>query len=217
MRGIKLISAVALALMLTAVVSATAFAANPEFLPGEKGTKFTGKSGKATLQIKGSNTITCKTSEVTKGNGELLGPKTATSTIDFSTCTAFGLPANSLGDASGIILVKVNSELCYISKAEKTVGIVFTLPSTLHLEVPSTKLLINVQGSFVGKIEPINKKQATYTLVIEQKEGKQAIEKCEGGAALKLETSVDGGAFTQSGEEAKEGTITFEKEQELMA
>jgi hypothetical protein len=215
MRGIKLIGAVMMALMLTVVVSATASAALPEFLPGTAGTKATAKSGKATLAIKGGSTITCKASEVTKGNGELLGTKTALAVIDFTGCTAFGLPANSLGDLKEVILAHVELTLCYIKKATH-VGVIFeTLP--VHIEIPSTKLLVTVTGSFVGLIEPINKKTATYTLNIAQAGGVQGIEKCEGGAARTLLSSVDGGANTQSGEEAKEGTLTFEVEQELMA
>jgi hypothetical protein len=216
MRGIKLVSAVVMALAITAVVSATAFAANPEFLPGTAGAKFTGKSGKATLAIKGGSTITCKESVVEKGNGELLGPKTALAIIDFKGCTAFGLPANSLGDLKEIILAHVETELCYINKATKHVGIIFTtLP--VHIEIPSVGLLVSVTGSFVGLLEPVNIKQTGYTLNIAQAAGVQAIEKCEGGAARTLLSSVDGGANTQSGEEAEKGTLTFEAAQELMA
>jgi hypothetical protein len=215
MRGIKLVSAVVIALALTAVVSATAFAANPEFLPGTAGAKFTGKSGKATLAIKGGSTITCKESVVEKGNGELLGPKTGLAIIDFKGCTAFGLPANTLGDAKEIILVHVETELCTISLVPLVVGIIFT-PLPVHIEIPSVGLLVSVTGSFVGSLTPLNTLTTTYTLTIAQSGGVQAIEKCEGGAARTLLSSVDGGANTQSGEEAEKGTLTFEVAEELM-
>jgi hypothetical protein len=216
MRGIKLVSAVVIALALAAAVSATAFAANPEFLPGTAGAKFTGKGGKATLAIKGGSTITCQEWVIEKGNGELLGPKTGLAIIDFKGCTAFGLPANSLGDLKEIILAHVETELCYINKSTKHVGIIFTtLP--VHIEIPAIGLLVSVTGSFIGLLEPVNIKQTVYTLNIAQTGGVQAIEKCEGGAARTLSTSTDGGAITQSGIEAEKGTITFEAAEELMA
>jgi len=214
MPTMKIIGAVAMALILTVVVSAAAFAANPEFLPGEAGAKFTGKSGKVTLQIKGSSTITCAKSEITKGNGELLGPKSALAVLHLSSCTGFGLAATSLGDASGTILIHVEISICKIGFFDIGVKFAFLL---LHIEIPSTKLLFTITGGPIVLITPLDVVVSGFSLGIAQKEGKQAIEKCEGESASTLETSTDGGAFTQTGMEAKEGTLTFETSRELMS
>jgi hypothetical protein len=214
MREIKSLSAVALALMFTVAISATAFAANPQFLPGEAGAKFTGKSGKVTFQIKGGSSLTCAKSEITKGNGELLGPKSALAILHLSSCTGFGLPANSLGDPGGTFLIHVEISICKIGFLDIGVKFAFLL---LHIEIPSTKLLFTITGGPIVLITPLDVLVSGFSLGISQKEGKQAIEKCEGEAASTLETSVDGGAFTQTGMEAKEATLTFEKSQELMS
>jgi hypothetical protein len=76
-----------------------------------------------------------------------------------------------------------------------------------------------VRGSLVTLISPNKTKAKNFTLTVEQKEGKQSIEKCEGASKDLLESSLDGGVtFLESGEEAKEGTVEFETvEQEAMA
>jgi hypothetical protein len=215
MRVMKMIGALLLVVAFAAIGTATASAAETlwKMLPGTKGTTFTGKSGKATLQIKGSGSITCPSSSTT--NGELTEEQTlALATIEFIKCTIGGLPINSLGDGSGIILVHLEIHDCTIS-AGKAGILIKILP--LHLEIPSTKLLLSVEGSLITELTPNKTKSKTFSLIVEQKEGKQAIEKCEGGSALTLTTSLDGGAFIQSAEEAKEGTLTFASEQEAMA
>jgi hypothetical protein len=44
---------------------------------------------------------------------------------------------HSLGDLEGVVLIKVNLELCYTNKAKKEVGVLTESPSTepAHLEV----------------------------------------------------------------------------------
>jgi hypothetical protein len=212
MRGLKLVGAFFAILALTAVAAASASAALPEFLPGS-GT-FTGKSGVASLQVKGGATITCKTSTST---GELTGVKSDKVTITFEGCTVAGLTVLGLGAAKGTIVVTLDSELCQIGS--KDVGVILTiLPTTgLHIEVPTGKHLILVIGSVIGLLSPINSsKTGPFPLTVAQKEGVQAIEKCEGGTAKKLESSLDGGAFVQAGQEAAEGSLTFAAAHELM-
>lgn len=217
MRTLKLACALGAALGLALVATAAANAAETLWLwlPGATGTKFTGKSAKVSLQIKGSGTVTCKE---TFSNGELTGEQTlGLATIDFgNNCTAGGLPANSLGDASGTILVHAEIHNCRITANNH--GVLFKfLP--LHIEVPSTKLLILVEGSYIAETAFLNIKLGTHPLLVEQKEGKQAIENCEGGpkGGYTLTTSLDGGEPKQTAIEAKEGTITWtSSEQEVM-
>jgi hypothetical protein len=212
MRAIKLAGAMILVLAFSAVAVATASAAETlwRWLPGAAKTAFTGTSGKSLLQVKGGLSITSPKSKTT---GEITeGSNLGLALITFETSTTAGLPVNSLGDASGLILVHLELHNCLIKAGHKGV-LIAILP--LHLEVPSTKLLITIEGDLVALVP--GTKGKTFTLNVEQKEGVQAVEKCEGGTAMTLKTSDDGGAFVQSGQETKEGSITFTSvEQEAM-
>jgi hypothetical protein len=198
--------------LLFAAVAATAASAN-SLLPGTAKTKVTGKSGTATLQVKGGGTISCTSIDIIEE--EIITPTLIKLHIHFLGCKAFGLAVNSVNDKgqSGTILVFEDTHFC---EKGPLGAAVFALTEEVALEVPSTKLTINVKGSFVGLFLEPKTKKATFKLEITQKEGKQGIEKCEGGVAQTLLSSVDGGAFTQSGEETKEATLTFAAEQELM-
>ncbi len=216
MRVFRLIVVLATVLAVAAIGVTTASAS---ILPGVKGTKITGKSGKATLQVKEGTkgekpgpSITCEKS--TTASGEVLSTTEALAVITFENCTTLGLATNSLGDPVKTILAHVEVTDCPDTPTGRALEFKL-LP--LHLEVPSTKLLLLVEGSVLGLITPVGKKATTFTLTIEQKEGKQAVEKCEGGTAKTLTTSIDGSAAIQSGQEAKEGTLTFAAEEEFMA
>jgi hypothetical protein len=214
MRGYKLVSLVVLALALTAIAASSA-SALPSFLPGS-GT-FTGTSGTASLQVKGGATITCKKSTAA---GSLSSETVGTTTVTFKECTALGAAAQTLGGTASTIETTTATKLCYISAAKKTVGIVFEISATNkpHIEIPALKLLLVVEGSFVGEITGTNSdKTGPYPLVIEQTGGVQKITNCEGGAVLTLKTSVDGATAVESGEEAKTGSLTFAVLHELMA
>jgi hypothetical protein len=221
MRTLKLVGALFSVLALTAfALAATASAAETlwEWLPGTTGTTFTGKSGSAKLQIKNAEkgTIICASSSVLAKEGEITGERTlGLAFIHFIKCTVAGNPVNSLGDEPGIILVHVELHNCLIEPGDAGI-LIKLLP--LHLEIPATGLLISVQGSLIALVSPNKTKALTFTVLVAQKAGQQAITKCEGSKIEdKLETSLDGGEFIQSGEEAKEGSFTFEGEvQEVM-
>jgi hypothetical protein len=207
------------ALVMTSIaVAAFATAASAaevlwKLLPGSKGATFTGKSGKATFQIKGGSSLTCPSS--TSTSGEVTEEQTLElEVVEYIKCTFGGLPVNSLGDASGVVLIHYELHNCTIS-AGLSGWLRKMLP--LHLEIPSTKLLITEEGSDIGQFTPNKKASKTFSLIVEQKEGKQSIEKCEGGTAQTRSTSLDGGAFVQSSIEEKESTLTFASEQEAMA
>jgi hypothetical protein len=207
MRIFKLIGVLVCALAVSAVAITTASAS---ILPGATGTSITGGSEKATLQVKGGASITCPKSTAT---GEITGetPSTASVSITFGPkCTTAGLPINSLGAAAGIIVANVTVKECASNP-----GILELETAPLHLEVPSTKLLLAVLGVALGEIEP-GVKQTTYALSLTQKEGKNTVETC-GKEKLVLSTSTDGSpTFIQSGEEAKSAKLTFGAEEEFM-
>ncbi len=204
MRTFKLIAMLVCALALSAIAVATAMAST---LPGTAGTSITGGSEKATLQVKGGASITCPESTAT---GEVLSTSESTIVITFGKkCTTAGLPINTLGAAAGTIVAKVEIKECPSSP-----GILKLETASLHLEVPSTKLLLTVEGTALGEVET-SVKRTVFPLSITQKEGKNAIETC-GKEKLILETSTDGGAFVQSGEEAKGAQLALSAAQEFM-
>jgi hypothetical protein len=212
MRVLKLVAALIVLPVLSAVAVATASAAETlwRWLPGAAKTAFTGTSGKSLLQVKGGLSITSAKSKTT---GEITeGSNLGLALITFETTTTAGLPINSLGDASGIVLVHAELHNCLIKAGDRGL-LIKVLP--LHLEVPTTKLLITLEGSYIALVG--GSKGKMFTLAIEQKEGKQTIEKCEGGTADTLLTSDDGAGFVQTGAEAKEAAITFTSvEQDVM-
>jgi hypothetical protein len=209
MRKLKVLGAAIIAVVaLSAIASATASAALPEFLPGNAGEKFTGKSGSGTLEVPGEGPIICSADTVT---GENTGTtkKTALALITFTGCKVFGIiNAASLGDAAGTILVHAELELCYIDKAKKEVG-VLTEVLPVHIEVFG-KLLI-VTGDQVGLLLGT---KSPFKIDYLQKEGKPDPQ-CE-KKSEHLSTSINEGAGKESGEQTTEET-TYEKGQTLDA
>jgi hypothetical protein len=215
MKRIKLIVGALMALTaLTAVATSTASAALPEFSPAS-GT-FTATSGPGTLQIKGGGAISCKADTVK--NGVITNEKLFTATVDFTSCTALGLTANSEGDAAGTILIPLDGDLCYLSKSAKTVGALLKiLPEAgVNIEIPSVKEKIVVRGTGVAEVKPVNTKTKTGELILTQKEGKQGISKCEGGSETSFEGNENGKGFVAAGEQTTD-TISFTNETEVLA
>src|ERR1700743_251647 len=132
---------------LGAILASSAFAA-ASILPGAVGTKLTSKSGAAELESSAGQKIPCKSST---GSGEVTTKeKAALLLLDFIGCTTLGLPVNSLGDASGVILVHVEAEVCTIKPKEAGL-LLLILP--LHLEVPAAGVLIGITGDQVVPIQ----------------------------------------------------------------
>jgi hypothetical protein len=233
MRIFKLIGALVVVLAFSAVAVATASAAETlwKWLPGTVGETFTGKSGKAILQVKAGGSIKCEksltllTDAELKMSSELMKEgstegKDATlwlAVIHFEGCTFSGLEIHSLGDKSGIILVHIEIHNCMIKKED--FGALIT-PLLVHLENTATKTLIEVKDSFIGLIEPLPTEKKHFELNIKQKEGLQEIKLCEGGGEDTLLASENHGVYLIAAEEVKEGLLlfdgTFDKEGETM-
>jgi hypothetical protein len=223
MRIAKLIGALFVVLAFSAVAVATASAAEKlwTLLPGTVGETFTGKSGKATLQLreveKIKPSITCTKSLLLLPSSELLKEgstegKDATlalGILHFEGCTSFGVPAFSDGDASGVILVHLEIHTCMIKPGD--FGLLIT-PLPLHIEIPGVKKLIMVRGAFIALLEgKEGEKKLVFGLNVKQKEGVQEIAKCEGGVENSLEGSIDDGVtFVKAGEEAVASTLGFD-------
>ena len=227
MRLFKLVSGLTMILALTAIAAATASAATPGFLPAKVGGQFTGKSGKAALQIapfegKAQASITCKASEIKAKEGEFTNAELMTFLfkVTFTGCESVGLAVNSVGDAAKTILAHVEGEACTISNTPLVVGLLLkVLPFVI--EVPTTKLTLAVEGSFVSLVTPENKPTKEFQLIITQKGGVQTQPGCLNAALTAivpetLTTSVDGSKALQSGQESEKGTLTFAEEVEWM-
>jgi hypothetical protein len=223
MRIFKLIGALVVVLAFSAIAVATASAAETlwKWLPGSVKETFTGKSGKATLQVEKGGAIVCQKSVTLLTDAELkisselmekgsIEKKDATlwlAVIHFEGCTTGGLEVHSLGDNPGIILVHIELHNCMIKKAH--FGVLIT-PLLTHLEVTAVKILIEVLGSFVGLIEALPTEKTHFELNINQKEGKQEFKLCEGGVEDTLLSSENHKAFVPAAEEVKEGLLLFD-------
>jgi len=184
----------------------------PEFLPNSG--KYTAKSGKGALQIKGGTEIKCTADTAV---GTITGAKTTTVTIDFTGCTAFGLfTANSLGDAAGTILTTATGELCTLTyNPLLTVGLKLSPTGKVHIEVAGNLAL--VEGTLIGEMKPINsKKLGGFKLELTQKGGEQAIKECRGGSIETLKGSENEGAVKEAGEETTDEINYLTTEAEIM-
>ncbi len=144
MRTLKLAGALVAALAFAALTTATASAAETlwEWLPGTTGTKLTGKSGKFTIQIKGSGSFTCAESST---EGEITSERTLALAFILigPNCSIAGNSIESLGEEPGFILAHAEIHNCLIEPG--VLGLLFKL-LPLHFELPATGLLESMQG-----------------------------------------------------------------------
>jgi len=161
MRPIKIAGVLfALALLLSSLAASSASAAKPlAFLKFKAGLTFTGKGGPSELvDIANGSNIKCKKNTILLATSKITGEKTIETNIHFENCETVGFPVNSLGDATGVILVPLKGELCYFDKALTKPAILLKIPP-LHLEVPALGQLIEIiknganESSVVGKLK----------------------------------------------------------------
>jgi hypothetical protein len=209
MRRVKLIGVAILAVVaLSAVVSASASAAAPEFKPAEG--KITATSGLSILQIKGGNAIfECEKDILTI---TITGAKTTTFDWDFYGCKVDGIfEGNSPGDAAGTILIDGTDTLCKISGTRIGDALAIT-PVTVEVAGKHSE----VEGTVIGEVTPTGKKTLTGELILEQSGGAQKITKCEGetGTLIILANEETGGTKKEAGE-ATTDKLEDEKETEV--
>lgn len=194
---------------ISAIASASASAALPE-LVNNKGKALvkkqdTSTDGAATLETVGGSKVTCKASSDTS---EITGLKTDTVTVTFTGCEAFEETCQSAGQAAGTIKTNLlASKLAYIN-GKTEVGVVLKPKEAggLFVEFECSGIKIKVKGSVIGVITPINMFVAPpghFTLTFTQAKGVQVPTEYESGTKQVkdvLETSINGGAYEQSGE-----------------
>ncbi|HEV7529016.1 MAG TPA: hypothetical protein VGO29_08980 [Solirubrobacteraceae bacterium] len=221
MRIYKLVSTLVLALAFGAIAVATASAAETlwRWLPGSAKETFTGTIETIVITeakegTKGGSSVKCAKAEILltdatlKVSSELLEneAKLALAVLHLTNCKSFGLASNSLGDAKEIVLMHLEIHNCLIKSGDPGL-LIKILP--VHIEAPATKLLVTLEGSFIGLIKEVafNK----YELNIKQKEGSQEIQKCEGGSADSLTSKIDAEPTRNAGIEAFDFLLEFDK------
>jgi len=133
----------------------------------------------------------------------------------FTGCTVLGFAANTLGDASGVVLRRRLFLLCLRNPKTLVFGVLLQSEETVHIEVPALKALLLEKGAIIAENLSGNKgKEFTFAA----QAGDPAVAECEiEGKIFKnsLELAVD----TKSDVDASE-TITlklkFGEEVELM-
>jgi hypothetical protein len=213
MSTFKLICALALVLVSSAVAVATASAAETlwRLLPGSAKETFTGKGGNALLETVGGDKIVCTASTVLLTSGgsssELLetGGSLALALIHFTGCKTEGIiPANTKGDEKEVILAHLEFHFCLIKKSDLGL-LIKTLP--IQIEVPAVALTIEINGAIVALIASLEAKDKKHAeLNIKQTKGVQEIEKCEGGAKQTLTFKADAATAENAGTAVTAGT-----------
>lgn len=201
-------------LVLGAVSSASALAAEPEalFLEGKTSTTFTATSGKGHLStVSVPVSIECTKS---KSSGKV-ERKTGTLTIDFESCTLLGSKCRSLGDALGTILTGGTTTLVYDSLSPLLPAILFA-PNQVTIECPGVGQTLVVKGNILLLFSALTSgtEVTSAELITTAKNGKPGDTKywtSSSGTELHplLLTSVNGGTFEESGDESVENKATY--------
>lgn len=221
------IKSIGLVLVAVAVMSAVAVAsasAEPPEADAKGGkevikTGFTIKSEKSKLEAKGGAKITCTEDS---GSGKLTGPQTGEAKIKFTGCeAALGGKCNTGGAAAGEVVIELSMKLVYLDKTNKEIAYLFSiLPLGSTVEIKCGAVVVDLLGTFLIPVGPVNKPQLKYTLVAKQKEGKQEPLEYEKEPGVKakntLEVEVNGAKAEQAGFEGTE-KFTFEEEIEFRA
>jgi hypothetical protein len=196
-----------------------------EWHPGAgAGNKFTGSSGKVTLETKGNANVTCAGST---SAGEYTGTKTVSETVTLTGCvlaTAKKEACQSAGAGAGeIVTSSLQGKLGFIVDQVKTEGLVVSVgldlehaPSLLTAECGASKQSVAVAGSVIAPITALEKMAPSSTLKYKSTGAAQAPEQFEEGSKDTLSTSFGGGPAAQSGLTATQ-KITNEEKLEIKA
>jgi hypothetical protein len=214
MNHMKLRAIVALVPLVVVLVSAATATAELGFLPHLK-SGFTFSGGEVMLATSTGALFSCKGSN---GKGKLVTDKEVSIELDLKECALGFLGSlNSLGDASGTILVNRTAVVCLLNEASLTFALKIPMGEAgLHIEWPAGGSLLLVKGALFGQISPTTKAKA-FSLNIAGKDGKQEITRCAGGKEepLVVEQNSDKEPIGLS-ESFGGAKLTFEEEVELM-
>jgi hypothetical protein len=227
---IKIMGLCLVAVALSAVVVASASAAEPELVKKGGGAivkkKFTGKGlgTKFVLETKGQGTITCT---ALKATGEVKSATESESTVLFTTCsTASILKCSTGGAATGEIVTGISIRPRWSPGfiGSKVLLLVTILPGTRQIIINcgGTTQTLKVNGGFLVSAGNVNEPHKILKLEAKQTGGVQEFTEFETEKKEKVKTilETEGEGLkkfgkTQSGEEAGE-EATFEEEVEFI-
>ena len=142
-----------------------------------------------------------------------------TTDLHFTGCKAENLvPANTLGDASEVILAKVLFLICLVNPTTLQFGIAITPLETVHVEIPAVKELVLVKGTVIAELTTKSLKGKEFEYNLAGTAGKQTSAlKCEDGTTVKYsyEAGKDGGTDKPASQNGP-FTLKFTSEVELM-
>lgn len=214
------ITGLALLLVALGAFSASMASAEEGALPAETSS---GTGGVTTLETE-KEQIQCKEAKILEAKflTEKEKDQRGTATLHLTGCKAEKLDAaNTLGDESGVILIKVSYLLCLAEPKTLVYGVLIEPLETVHVEAPLIKALMLIKGAIIGQAKAGQaNKGKEFTFLLKGEKGKQTeATKCEiNGKEFKhsLESAKDSEAKDGPASLAVTFTLTFPKEVELM-
>ena len=166
------------AVLASAASAVPALATPPEFSPPYPNA-FTSTSGPMTLETVSGFKTTCPAGT---NSGEVTGPATVAVTFAFTGCAEAN--GHCQNHSSGEIVTKpLTGTLGYLNKRHTAVGLDLSNPSggTLVSFFCGEDVAVDVSGSLIGKLTPLNKLVEHATLRFAEKAGRQTIRRLLGG------------------------------------
>jgi hypothetical protein len=198
--------ATTLLLSIASAPSASAEITLPQF---STETGFKGESGTTTFETLRGTVVTCKKSTA---EGTARSVRSGTLHIDERECSSSGIKCTSLGDAEGTILISGEWQLV----DEDGLTMLLMTLEEVHFTCGGL-VLIRLRGSLLEPITPVDGESTTkFTLELKESRGEQEYTEYDNdefkAVSAKLLASTNGGEFEAVGAEAKESTITTEKQ-----
>jgi hypothetical protein len=215
--GLALMALCALGAFAASIASAETL---PEFMNALANT-WTARGGEGTLF--GAAPIKC--TEVSGSGTTEVSGKLGTWTTDFHGCTVVilgkTLICSSLGDREGLILTGGTWHLVRGPRTDPI--LIWFLLNELHIECAGSGLaaLVIVRGNVLGLIRAIGTTKKVFEVLVNAKgateqETKEFINNSGTSVKAQLLSNLNGGAFSESGENAGRSTVETEKATELL-
>jgi hypothetical protein len=181
-----------LALVLSAVATSAASAALPEFQkegkPLTEAVTFTARGGKSIMETTSGNTGGFTSSSFT---GEIKGSDEITGVVITFTEAINGYPCTATGSSSTLVTSELKGTLGYLFSGSKLVGSLLEPVTQPFAACHYRAQKVEIKGSLLGQITPVNTLTKTFTISDTQSKGVQALRYFEGSEVLhELEANV---------------------------
>jgi hypothetical protein len=222
MKRLRTIGLTLLALLALGAFAASTASAEEGLLGPAEGEENSGKGGAGTLESVSKSKTSCKAVSILEVK---LLPKSdihGTADLHFTGCTAFGFPINSLGDASGVVLMYVLFLVCLL--ANLTFHLVLSIlgeklleeTGSVHTEVPALGLLLRITGAIIATnlsgLKGDKSEGKVFKFELKGKEGKQEVATSCEIAGKKLTNTLQAELNENGKPEALSWNATFELE-----